>query len=371
MFRKIRLPQALPHIFTGLKVGAALAATAAVVAEFVASDRGLGYLLLQYNGQLDTPMVFATIVVLSLIGLAVYYAVEIDRAHRHSLARLAAGDGQGRNAFIIDGPPSRKHYNSKEETHEDRTARRALTCRGLAAGAAPAAHAAGQGVAASQLVSRRPARAVLLRQGQGLLRRRRHRPHDQRRPRLGQHRAGRRRRLRHLRARRLLVGDRHRGQGRRRQERDVAAQHHGLFGGVAGRGGIKTPKDLEGKKVAVTAGDPLAQLLQAVCKANNVDCAKIGMVQVDPAAKVVTVLEKKTDALLGGADDQYFLIKYKGGNPAAMRYADFGANIVGMTIMTSGDTIKKNPDLVRRFVRATVSRGRRQRRTRMRRWTRR
>ena len=77
MFIKISLPQALPHIFTGLKVGAALAATAAVVAEFVASDKGLGYLLLQYNGQLDTPMVFATIVILSLIGLAVYYAVEI------------------------------------------------------------------------------------------------------------------------------------------------------------------------------------------------------------------------------------------------------------------------------------------------------
>jgi NitT/TauT family transport system permease protein len=48
-----------------------------VVAEFVASDRGLGYLLLQYNGNLDTPMVFAVIVLLSLIGLAIYYAVEI------------------------------------------------------------------------------------------------------------------------------------------------------------------------------------------------------------------------------------------------------------------------------------------------------
>ena len=118
--------------------------------------------------------------------------------------------------------------------------------------------------------------------------------------------------------------------------------------------GIKTPKDLEGKKVAVTAGDPLGQLLQAVCKANNVDCTKITMIQVDPAAKVVTVLEKKADALLGGADDQYFLIKYKGATPAAMRYADFGANIVGMTIMTSGETLKKNPDLVKRFVRATV-----------------
>lgn len=77
MFLKIQLPQALPEIFTGLKVGAALSATAAVVAEFVAADRGLGYLLLRYNGNFETPMVFAVIVVLSLIGLAVYYLVEL------------------------------------------------------------------------------------------------------------------------------------------------------------------------------------------------------------------------------------------------------------------------------------------------------
>ena len=76
LFIKIRLPQALPDIFTGMKVGAALSATAAIVAEFVASDRGLGYLLLQYNGNLDTPMVFAVIFLLSFIGLAVYYTVE-------------------------------------------------------------------------------------------------------------------------------------------------------------------------------------------------------------------------------------------------------------------------------------------------------
>jgi NitT/TauT family transport system permease protein len=76
LFAKIRLPQALPDIFTGMKVGAALAATAAIVAEFVASDKGLGYLLLQYNGNLDTPMVFAVIFLLSFIGLIVYYTVE-------------------------------------------------------------------------------------------------------------------------------------------------------------------------------------------------------------------------------------------------------------------------------------------------------
>jgi NitT/TauT family transport system permease protein len=57
--------------------GAARGPPAAVVAEFVASNRGLGYLLLEYNGNLETAMVFAVVLVLSAIGLLVYYAVEL------------------------------------------------------------------------------------------------------------------------------------------------------------------------------------------------------------------------------------------------------------------------------------------------------
>lgn len=76
MFVKIRLPQSLPHIFTGLKVGAAMAATAAVVAEFVGSDGGLGYLILEYNGFIETAKVFAAIILLSVAGLVIYYGVE-------------------------------------------------------------------------------------------------------------------------------------------------------------------------------------------------------------------------------------------------------------------------------------------------------
>jgi len=77
MFQKIRLPQALPQLFTGLKVGAAMAATAAVVAEFIGSDRGLGYLILEYNGNIETGMTFAAIILLSIVGVGVYYAVEL------------------------------------------------------------------------------------------------------------------------------------------------------------------------------------------------------------------------------------------------------------------------------------------------------
>ncbi|GEO17656.1 ABC transporter permease [Microvirga aerophila] len=77
IFWQVELPSALPSLFAGFKVAAALSATAAVVAEFVASDNGLGYLLLGYNGNMNTSMTFAVIVVLSLLGLLLYGAVEL------------------------------------------------------------------------------------------------------------------------------------------------------------------------------------------------------------------------------------------------------------------------------------------------------
>ncbi|MFT4000522.1 MAG: ABC transporter permease [Rhizobium sp.] len=77
IFWKVELPGALPSLFAGFKVAAALSATAAVVAEFVASDNGLGYLLLNYNGNMNTSMTFAVIVVLSLLGLLLYGIVEL------------------------------------------------------------------------------------------------------------------------------------------------------------------------------------------------------------------------------------------------------------------------------------------------------
>ncbi|MEO8755306.1 MAG: ABC transporter permease [Casimicrobiaceae bacterium] len=76
MFLRVQIPHALPTMFTGFKVAAALAATAAVVAEFVSSDRGLGYLLVDYTNRFDTPGVFAAILVLSVMGLLLYASVE-------------------------------------------------------------------------------------------------------------------------------------------------------------------------------------------------------------------------------------------------------------------------------------------------------
>ncbi|MEV5683957.1 ABC transporter permease [Streptomyces sp. NPDC052164] len=76
-FLKIRFPASLPHLFSGLKVAVTLAVTGAVVGEFVGANEGLGYVILQANGNLDTPMLFAGLLVMSLIGVVLFVVVEI------------------------------------------------------------------------------------------------------------------------------------------------------------------------------------------------------------------------------------------------------------------------------------------------------
>jgi NitT/TauT family transport system permease protein len=75
-FRYLRFPAALPVIFSGIKSSATIAATAAIVAEFVGSNRGLGYVLLRGTSTMDIELVFAVLVVLTLIGVVINYAVE-------------------------------------------------------------------------------------------------------------------------------------------------------------------------------------------------------------------------------------------------------------------------------------------------------
>src|SRR5206468_6341696 len=76
IFTRFRLPTSLPYLFSGLKVAATLAVAGAVVGEFVGADKGLGYLLLVTNSNMETALMFAAIVALTIIGLALFYAVE-------------------------------------------------------------------------------------------------------------------------------------------------------------------------------------------------------------------------------------------------------------------------------------------------------
>jgi len=77
IFLKFRLPQALPAIFSGLKVSVTLAVVGAVVGEFVGSNSGLGYVLQKANGTFDLPLMFAALTILSMIGVLLFLVVEV------------------------------------------------------------------------------------------------------------------------------------------------------------------------------------------------------------------------------------------------------------------------------------------------------
>jgi len=97
IFLKFRLPHALPAIFSGLKVSVTLAVVGAVVGEFVGSNSGLGYVLQKANGTFDLPLMFAALVILSMIGVLLFLVLElIERwlmpwhaSQRHDLAATA------------------------------------------------------------------------------------------------------------------------------------------------------------------------------------------------------------------------------------------------------------------------------------------
>ncbi len=75
LFRYIQLPGSLPYLFSGMKVAAILAVAGAVVGEFVASSRGLGYLMIQVQSALDTAAMFMAVILITALGVALYVLV--------------------------------------------------------------------------------------------------------------------------------------------------------------------------------------------------------------------------------------------------------------------------------------------------------
>lgn len=79
----VRLPSAAPYIFAGMKTAVVLSLLGAIAAEFVGAEAGLGYLMSQLMFKMDTPGVFAILVVLSMIGVSLYLLA--DWAHRKTV----------------------------------------------------------------------------------------------------------------------------------------------------------------------------------------------------------------------------------------------------------------------------------------------
>ena len=95
VFVKLRLPHGLPYILTGLKVGIVFATVGAVIAEFVTSNKGLGALIMQAQGNFDTRLMFAVIIVLTVMGVVLYEILQL--VERWALRTWNLGEGEIEN----------------------------------------------------------------------------------------------------------------------------------------------------------------------------------------------------------------------------------------------------------------------------------
>jgi NitT/TauT family transport system substrate-binding protein len=113
--------------------------------------------------------------------------------------------------------------------------------------------------------------------------------------------------------------------------------------------GIAKPSDLAGKRLAVQPGTAQTTLLQAILSANNI-ADKVDIVNIDPSALVGTLMEKKVDAILAGADFQSVQLRDRGQKVVDILYRDVGVPTVGLSIIARDDRIAADPELYRKFV---------------------
>ena len=118
--------------------------------------------------------------------------------------------------------------------------------------------------------------------------------------------------------------------------------------------GVKTIKDIEGKTVAASAGEASLALLPAIWKQNNIDASKVKILNVDGAGKIIAVMQNRADGTMAGLENQVVVLKSKGVEQKVFLFADLGVNTQGLTVVTNSKLIDDNPDLVKRFVQASL-----------------
>lgn len=116
---------------------------------------------------------------------------------------------------------------------------------------------------------------------------------------------------------------------------------------------IKTPKDMEGKTIGAPPGDSQRQMWPAFAKAVGVDEAKVTWVNIEPAAKIAALAEKRVDAVADYTTGLPLYEKPMGeGSVVMMPWADHGFDMYSMSIMASEKTMKERPEVLKKFLEA-------------------
>jgi NitT/TauT family transport system substrate-binding protein len=117
--------------------------------------------------------------------------------------------------------------------------------------------------------------------------------------------------------------------------------------------GITTLQGLEDKTIAATSGEAGLNIFPAILSHNGMAPDAIHFLRVDAEAKLVAYLQNRVPAFLCGAENQALIVEDKGVPTLVLSYPKLGVNTEGLAIVATPDTIEKQADMVRRFIRAT------------------
>lgn len=118
---------------------------------------------------------------------------------------------------------------------------------------------------------------------------------------------------------------------------------------------VRKPEDIKGKIVAMTAGDAPSQMWPMFLKKTGLKEGDFKTVSGDAKTKVNAVITGQADVLIGFSTDQTNEIQLATKKPVqTIMFADYEVNNVGLGVVAHRDTIKSNPDLIKRFMRAST-----------------
>ena len=118
--------------------------------------------------------------------------------------------------------------------------------------------------------------------------------------------------------------------------------------------GIKSIKDLKGKKVGVPSGSSQTTMLPLFLKANNLTEADVNLINMPMPSMVPSLLTGQVDAILGSIDAYQIQLEAQGAQLDNFRFADYGVPTVSTSIFASDSFIKDNPDVIKKFIAATL-----------------
>ena len=117
---------------------------------------------------------------------------------------------------------------------------------------------------------------------------------------------------------------------------------------------LRTPKDLEGKKLGYTIGETVADLLDPFVRLHKLDKSKIALIQMDGGARVTQFMSRRIDLIsVFTNNDLPELEKKAGVKFNLLRFSDFGLSVLGAGFMTSEGQLKERADVLRRLIQAT------------------